>query len=114
MRPTCDLDDVAQAEWDRIVSVAFWLKPTETGILTLRCMAWSRLMAAEADITKRGHVVKTRNGKVKNPSIQISRDYRTTVMQCDARLGLTTLDRERITTGAETTPADSVDSALCG
>lgn len=71
-------------------------------------------MAAEADITKRGHVVKTRNGKVKNPSIQISRDYRTTVMQCDARLGLTVLDRERVTTGPDTVPHDSVDAALCG
>jgi P27 family predicted phage terminase small subunit len=113
MVPTVELDPVAQAEWNRVLSVAYWLRPSDAGILTLRCVSWSRWVAAEADVAKRGNTIRTRNGNVKNPSIQISRDYRLTIIQCDTKLGLNAIDRERIT--AEQKPQiDPLDEVMFG
>jgi len=60
------------------------------------CLCIARLAACERDITGRGVLVEGDRGKVKNPALQIAREYRTALQNWARRFGLTPGDRDRI------------------
>jgi phage terminase small subunit len=67
-------------------------------------------------VANRGTVVRTRNGKVANPSIRIGKSYRMALQRYDVELGLTSASRTRM--GAAPSdpnkPLDPLEAALCG
>ncbi len=111
--PPMPLEGAAAEEWRRVVSEATWLRAPEAAAIADRCLCWARLLEAEADIAERGFIVRTRNGKVKNPSVQIAREYRKAIQAYDAALGLTTIARERLSP-AKPEGGDALENALCG
>lgn len=113
--PPFELDEVAMAEWRRVVSECYWIRASESFMLAERCRCVSRLQQAEADIATRGLIVRSGGRKVKNPSIQIAREYRAAIAKYDIELGMSTASRQRL--NGETSAAkaaDSVEDALCG
>lgn len=121
--PPFPLDGVARGEWTRIVAMAYWLRPTDSVAIADRCLCFQRMLEAEQDIRDRGSIVRTRNGKVANPSIRIARSYRISVQRHDAELGLTASSRGRLEgdvppsrpPGQEATAQmDPIERALCG
>jgi P27 family predicted phage terminase small subunit len=114
LEPPFSLDQTARAEWDRIIAEAPWLTETDTGAVADRCVCFSRLLLAERDISNRGHVIQTRNGKVLNPSIRVARTYRAALMKHGSELGFTPSSRKRI---PDLPPGDGIDvleMKLCG
>jgi P27 family predicted phage terminase small subunit len=122
--PPFPLDGIALVEWERIVAAAFWLRETDSVAVADRCLCFQRLLEAEQDIRDRGTIVRTRNGKVANPSIRIARTYRVSIQRYDSELGLTASSRSRVDgdalpSGASmpahaTKPMDPLERALCG
>ncbi|MCU1339655.1 MAG: family phage terminase small subunit [Bryobacterales bacterium] len=90
----------AQEEWVRVVDLLqkrgdlSELDQTAIADYTL-CLA--RLDNLEADITARGELIDGERGKVKNPSIQLAREYRASLMKWADALGLTPASRSRMT-----------------
>lgn len=125
--PPFPLDGIALAEWNRIVAIAYWLRESDSVAVADRCLCFQRMLEAEQDIRDRGSIVRTRNGKVTNPSIRVSRAYRISIQRYDSELGLTASSRGRIDEGATAQPAgasagvnapvtnmDPIEKALCG
>jgi P27 family predicted phage terminase small subunit len=112
--PPFPLDKTARAEWDRIIAEAHWLTETDTAAVADRCLCFSRLLAAERDISDRGHVIQTRNGNVLNPSIRVARSYRAALMKHDTALGLTPNSRARIPDLPPDDGIDVLEMKLCG
>jgi P27 family predicted phage terminase small subunit len=113
--PPFPLEGIARGEWDRILLEAPWLRASEAMALADRCLCFQRMMEAEQDIAKRGMVVRTRNGKVKNPSVQIARGYRLSVQKHDVELGLTWAARSRGGAEGDSFAAvDALEDKLCG
>lgn len=111
------LDGFALSEWKRILQVAPWLTESDAAAIADRCLCAQRLMQAEDDIRLRGHICRTRNGKVKNQSVAIARDYRTKVMKYDEQLGLTPASRDKLSDAIRSTEQEATDrleQLLCG
>ena len=94
--PPFRLDGAAKREWDRIVAKAYWLRETDSVAIADRCLCFQRMLEAEQDIRERGTILRTRNGKVANPSIRIAKSYRMSIQRYDAELGLTASSRARV------------------
>lgn len=121
--PPFPLDGIALQEWERITTVAYWLRESESAAIADRCLCFQRLLECEQDIRDRGQVVRTRNGKVANPSIRIGRNYRLALQKYDAELGLTASSRTRVSEDGPpmgnmptqpSKPMDPLERALCG
>ena len=116
--PPFPLDAIALQEWERILSAVYWLKETEAFAIADRCVCAARLLECEHDIQTRGHVIRTRNGKVLNPSVRVARSYRISLQRHDAELGLTASSRGRLVEAMPTFNPGSMDDplerALCG
>jgi P27 family predicted phage terminase small subunit len=117
------LDGIARSEWNRIVAAAYWFRETDSAAIADRCLCFQRMLEAEQDIRDRGAIVRTRNGKVTNPSIRIARAYRLSIQRYDAELGLTASSRGRVDvdgavpmmpTQIQRRPIDPLEDALCG
>lgn len=94
------LPERAQQEWSRVVALLAArgdLSELDQAPLGDYCVCAVRLAELEADITKRGVLVKGQRGLVKNPSVQISREYRTALARWADALGLTPASRNRMT-----------------
>lgn len=115
-QPPFALGEVGLREWNRVLSSAYWLRETEAAAVADRCLCFERIAECEADIAKRGTVVRTRNGKVMNPSIRIAKAYRTSMQRYDVELGLTSASRTRLGGAAPdpNKPLDPLEAALCG
>jgi P27 family predicted phage terminase small subunit len=116
-QPTVKLSRAARGEWTRIRRVANWLRESDAGILTERCIAWSRLREAEADADARGLLVPGHaDHLVLNPSARVANALRDQLQRFDVQLGLTPRSRQGI--HAEPQPEDggmdAVERALCG
>jgi P27 family predicted phage terminase small subunit len=115
-RPPLTLGDVGLREWNRILRCAYWLRETEATAIADRCLCFERMVECEEDVANRGTVVRTRNGKVANPSIRIGKSYRMALQRYDVELGLTSASRTRM--GAAPSdpnkPLDPLEAALCG
>jgi P27 family predicted phage terminase small subunit len=114
--PPFHLDGIALQEWQRILGSCYWLKESEAFAIADRCLCVARLLECELDIQTRGHVIRTRNGKVQNPSVRIARSYRISIQRHDDALGLTASSRGRLVEGEPTYPGgiDPIERALCG
>src|ERR1017187_1803031 len=109
--PPFQLEGDALVEWERIRLQAHWVRASDAVALADRCLCFARLLAAERDISDRGHTVKPRNGMVSNPSVRNARNYRAALQRYDAELGLTSTSRERIHT-TEKDRAGAMDNEL--
>jgi phage terminase small subunit len=111
--PPLPLGSVGTAEWNRLRVQAHWIQASSSMALWLHCDAVERLAAAHRDVKHRGRLLSTRNGKVKNPCLQIIRECETVLMRTDPELGLTEASRQRMVSPA---PAivDPLEAALCG
>jgi P27 family predicted phage terminase small subunit len=90
----------AQQEWYRMVELLQKrgdLSELDQAAIADYCLCLARLENLEADITKRGELVRGQRGKVKNPSIQLAREYRASLMKWADALGLTPASRNRMT-----------------
>jgi P27 family predicted phage terminase small subunit len=120
--PPFPLDGIALREWERIIAAAYWLRETDSVAVADRCLCFQRLLEAEQDIRDRGTIVRTRNGKVTNPSIRIARAYRISIQRYDSELGLTASSRGRVDGDGSMPnppkqpgkPMDPLERALCG
>lgn len=117
--PPAGLPAAAKREWDRIselLSNHGLLDDLDQRTLGDYCTAVARLEAAEADISRRGVLVKGyRGARVKNPSLQIAREYRAAVAQWAKVFGLSPEARGRILMSAETHkggPTPATEAAL--
>ena len=112
------LDGLALQEWERIIHSAYWLKESESVAIADRCLCVQRVLECEEDIRQRGHVIKTRNGMVLNPSIRTARSYRISLQRHDETLGLTASSRGRLVEPVPTfepgSMNDPLERALCG
>jgi P27 family predicted phage terminase small subunit len=116
--PPFRLDGLAKREWERIVAKAYWLRETESLAIADRCLCFERMLEAEQDIRQRGTIIRTRNGKVANPSIRIARSYRLSIQRYDAELGLTASSRARVDEDGlqrrlPIDPIDPIERKLC-
>ena len=87
------LDAEALAEWHRIVPTLDSLnliKPEDAGIITARCMAWSRAVDAEATIAAEGQTLANpQSGRVAvHPAVYIAAAAWRDVVKFGAQLGL--------------------------
>ena len=96
--PPFPLDGIALREWKRIIAEAGWLQRSQAVAIADRCICFQRMLEAEEDVRQRGIIVRTRNGKVKNPSVQIARGYRISLQRHDEVLGLTPAGQMRVDT----------------
>lgn len=122
--PPFPLDGIARSEWTRITGLAYWLRSTDAVAIADRCLCFQRVLEAEQDVRDRGTIVRTRNGKVANPSIRIARAYRISMQRYDAELGLTASSRGRVegdvpplnpdAAKAAEVQMDPIERALCG
>lgn len=104
-QPPIELGAVGLKEWERILSVAYWLRETEALAVADRCLCYERMVEAESDIRKRGMQLRSKRGPVTNPSVRHSRSYRISLQRYDVELGLTTSSRTRVGEGAIGGPA---------
>jgi P27 family predicted phage terminase small subunit len=112
--PPFGLSELAAEEWKRIRAEAVWISAASAGLLALRCEAYAEWMQAREDIKKRGTLIETRNGDVKNPSLQIAREARAYLLRADAELGLTSCSEQRVNAPTKTPAVDAVEDALYG
>lgn len=122
--PPFPLDGIARTEWDRVLSVAFWLRETDSAAIADRCLCFQRMLESEQDIRVRGLIVEgDKKSKVANPSIRIARSYRLALQRYDSELGLTASSRGRVEgdsfpptspiPGKPSEPIDPLEWALC-
>jgi P27 family predicted phage terminase small subunit len=78
------------------------------------CLCIARLAACEKDITDRGVLVEGDRGKVKNPALQVAREYRTALQNWARRFGLTPGDRDRIEIPEDEDNGQSLADILMG
>jgi P27 family predicted phage terminase small subunit len=116
--PPFALHGYALKEWERVLSVAPWLRESDASVIADRCVCTARLLEAEEDVQQRGTTVRTRNGRTKNQNVVIARTYRTALQKYDQQLGLTPSGREALRDiTLEPIPGsadDPLERALCG
>lgn len=94
------LDDVASAEWDRLLSLCpTTLSPADLALLTSYCSAWSLVVRCLVELRGKPMTVEnSKNGGVKtHPLYGTLSGARTDLVKFAAELGLTPSERGRIT-----------------
>lgn len=94
-----DLDIDTRKIWRAVVpriAALGILSPLDQYALRDMCVCLTRLLECEADISARGVLVEGERGKVKNPALQIARQYRESLQKWSQKFGLTPGDRDRI------------------
>ncbi|HEY1599711.1 MAG TPA: phage terminase small subunit P27 family [Pirellulales bacterium] len=105
--PACpaELDAAAREEWQRLCKALIALgilTEIDRAVLAAYCQCWSRWLAAERDIARRGVIVVTVMGaEMQNPSLPIANKALQLMLRFGAELGLTPSARTRI----DATPA---------
>lgn len=101
------LNDLAQAEWDRVVPqlhATGYVADVDLATLAGYCMAYARWSQAEADIDRmatqdpstHGALVKTTNGNlIQNPLVGVASNARKQMLQFAAEFGLTPASRTK-------------------
>lgn len=122
LEPPIWLDDVARAEWIRLVTATRrydrWLTETDEPALTAFCTQWSVYVAAAKDVAARGPLVPGRSGAdggalVKNPAVQIMRDAQNALRGWVSQLGFSPDARGRVNLSEPHAGSDA-DSLLDG
>ena len=97
------LTEAARHEWRRVLALLRErevLDALDEPALVDYARCWMRLEEAEQDIARRGVLVKGERGKVKNPSIQIARTYRDSLVRWCKELGFSPWARLKLATPA--------------
>ena len=114
-RMPADLPEEARPYWrqlaPRLRSVGL-LTPIDVVAFGDLCLCLARTAEAELDVSARGLLIQGERGLVKNPAIQIGRDYRAQAMRLMARFGMTPSDRSGLAVG--TAPPDEFTEFLKG
>lgn len=113
--PAC-LDDVALAEWGRMIPILDGmglLSQAEGPALALYCQAFSRWSAAEASVKQFGLLVRSGDEGVKpNPAVAISRDASAAMARMLAEFGLTPSSRSRVKAVDSSASKDALEDFL--
>jgi P27 family predicted phage terminase small subunit len=94
------LPKAAQQEWVRVVELLRKrgdLSELDQAAIADYCLCRTRLDTLERDITKRGELVRGQRGLVKNPSVQLAREYRSSLARWTDLLGMNPASRNRMT-----------------
>lgn len=97
------LDDVARAEWRRVVRVLYetgLLTDVDRGALSGYCSSWSTYVRADQELGKVGvsEVVMTNNGNlVRNPWLGVRNEAMVNMLKFMSEFGMTPSSRSRIT-----------------
>lgn len=105
------LPEEARAEWDRMVILLGRrgdLSELDQAGLADYCLCKVRLEQCEEDIGKRGVLIEGQRGFVKNPALQIARQYRAALQRWVDFFGLAPAPRGRISV-PKSEPADDPD-----
>jgi P27 family predicted phage terminase small subunit len=97
--PEMTRDKVAIAEWGRVVPIlrrVGLVSELERGALIALCQQWSRYVAAQVDIRKKGPVLDGEHGPMLNPSITIADKSLTHCLKLWQELGLTPSGRSKM------------------
>jgi P27 family predicted phage terminase small subunit len=97
--PPKGLPGEALAEWWRVTKLLRErgdLSELDQAGLSDYCLCRIRLEQCEADITKRGVLIEGQRGLVKNPALQLARQYRSAMAKWVELFGLAPLSRQRI------------------
>lgn len=116
------LDDVACAEWDRIVPQLEQLgvlSQVDGAALALYCGAFSEMLAAEASVREYGLLIDTgitaegaTPGKKANPAVAIARQARAQLHRLLVEFGLTPSSRSRLKANTAERPRDALEEFL--
>jgi P27 family predicted phage terminase small subunit len=95
------LSAIAKTEWTRVTCLLRnrdLLDALDQNALADYVTCWERLQQCEAEISRYGVLVEGSNGRgrVKNPAVQLSRQYRDALMSWSKELGLTVASRTRL------------------
>jgi P27 family predicted phage terminase small subunit len=101
----------AQHEWRRVTGLLRdreALDSLDQAAINDYVVCWDRLRECEADIAERGCLVESDRGrgKVKNPSIQVARQYRDALVQWSKEFALTPAARSRVVMPEPKPPAE--------
>jgi P27 family predicted phage terminase small subunit len=118
--PRCPshLDKLAKAEWVRIskelIAVGL-LTSMDRAALAAYCAAWSRWVAAEANIAKYGTVIKSpKSGyPIQNPYVGVANTAVDQMRKFLVEFGMTPASRSRLNVDT-TPPADSFEAFMAG
>lgn len=84
--------DRAKREWAAVVPVldaVGLLATVDETLLTDHCVTVARIFLCERDVSRRGMVVESERGHVRNPSVSAANQYRQHLRHTMAQLGLT-------------------------
>ena len=117
VKPPIKLSRKAMKHWNSLRQTATWLKASDAFALADYCRCWLRLAEAEADLDRRGQLVKGRDGGfVTNPSLRNARSRRASMQRYAVQLGLTA-GAARVQTPTSYIAGsidDPLERALCG
>jgi P27 family predicted phage terminase small subunit len=89
----------ARQEWARVVVLLGErgdLSELDQAAIADYCRCVAGLERAEADVVARGTLIRGQRGLVKNPSLQIAREYRTALAKWTDLLGMNPASRNRM------------------
>jgi P27 family predicted phage terminase small subunit len=95
------LPHAAKAEWDRVVPELARLdltKPADRASLTAYCLAWDRLVQAQALINKEGVLGVNSQGVVRHPAVAVAEAASKELRSWAAEFGLTPSAEARLST----------------
>lgn len=97
--PPPSLPQKALSEWERLTRLLAArgdLSELDQAALADYCLCKMRLEECEAKISQHGVLVKGQRGLVKNPALQIARQYRAAMQKWGEYFGLTPASRGKI------------------
>jgi P27 family predicted phage terminase small subunit len=111
------LDEVAKAEWERVIpdlAEMGVLSRADRPALAAYCTAWSRWVEAEGMVKKFGTIVKSpeKGFPMKSPYLSIADQALETMRKLLVEFGLTPSSRSRIRAGGADGPGDEFDQFL--
>jgi phage terminase small subunit len=110
--PPHPLGEIASSEWSRVRAEAPWISAASAGLLWMRCAKFQDMMEARADIVARGKLIETRNGSVRNPSLQIERESAAFIIRADVELGLTSCSEQKVSAPRQGASIDALEEAI--
>jgi P27 family predicted phage terminase small subunit len=103
------LDDIALGEWDRLLPILEKMNVVtvaDRNAVAAYCQSYSMYVKAVEDINRNGFTVEGHRGVMsKNPAVQVQRDSLDQMNRWGAKLGLSPVDRVRLSV----TPTDEED-----
>lgn len=102
----------ARQEWDRVVGILDAegrLSSLDGGLLARHAKLFSYIEQCEKDIDERGLLVEGDRGKVKNPSVQLQRNYITLYHKSCELLGVDPRRRDGVVGGRSDDPENLLD-----